>query len=450
MDLWGPGFESPHLHHDPKARPVGRAFSFGMGTLSAEKPSFLRRDTLNQATDTYQGRFSDRPCAVGVGISSRMNTTVISREAIEAAIPVVERGRRAKWWRRRGSKERGFWYVDPRGNRITDEVELQRIKSLVIPPAWKEARICPSPNGNLQAVGLDKNGRIQYLYHPGFAARRQQAKYEKIEKFGERLPLIRRMTNEHLEQEGFPRERVLALMIRLINELHFRLGTDGSVQNYRTYGITTLRNRHLTIRPRGVLEFNFVAKHHIRQRQIMVDSDLAALMCELKEIGGARLFEYFDLDGRVKPVLPRDINTYIKSCLGTEYSAKDFRTWAGTLHAATVLAELGPAESEREIKRNIVAAVKKVAEKLGNTPSVCRGCYIHPVVFERYQAGITLEQFRPRAERLTRRRMPDYEPEELSLLALFRARTSPTESEASALVEMACEAVVEETLPAAA
>jgi DNA topoisomerase-1 len=334
----------------------------------------------------------------------------------------------------------GFWYVDRSGSRISDEAHLQRIHSLVIPPAWREVRICPHPGGRLQAVGLDKTGRLQYLYHPDFAAKRQQEKYSRIEQFGERLPLIRRLSNEHLAQEGFPRERVLALITRLLDSLHFRLGTERSVKAYRTYGVTTLRNRHLVIKPGGILAFQFTAKHHIKQRRILADPDMAALMTQLKSLGGPKLFEYVDPSGRLKPIKPADVNAYIKAAMGGDFSAKDFRTWAGTLQAAVILAELGPAESERQIKRNAVNAVKRVAERLGNTPSVCRGCYIHPVVFERYAAGITLERFRPRAERIVRRRMPDYEPEELSLLGLFNAANADSDQEAAS----ALEAIVEE------
>ena len=355
----------------------------------------------------------------------------------------VDKGRRRGWWRRIGSKERGFRYVDRNREPITDQQELLRIQQLVIPPAWRDVRICPRPGGRLQAVGLDKNGRIQYLYHAQFAEKRRQEKYARIERFGERLPLIRQATNEHLELDGFPAERVIALMIRLIDDLHFRLGANRSVTDYRTYGITTLRNRHLTIRRGGILEFNYIAKHHIRQRNIVVDRELAELLGELKQIGGARLFEFMGDDGQVRPVLPRDVNRYVKTHMGPEFSSKDFRTWAGTLQAALILAEIGPAETERAIRKNVVQAVKKVAERLGNTPTVCRSCYIHPVVFERYEAGVTLEQFRPKAERVIRRLMPDYEPEELSLLALFRAEAVPTDREASDLIDSACASVLD-------
>jgi DNA topoisomerase-1 len=359
----------------------------------------------------------------------------------EVLTTAVDRGRRARWWRRRGTQRQGFWYEDPGGLRISDEEQTQRIRALAIPPAWTEVRICPNAGGKLQAVGLDKNGRLQYRYHPNFAAKKQLEKYGRIERFGERLPIIRRLSNEHLALDGFPRERVLALITRLLDSLHFRLGTERSVKAYRTYGATTLRNRHLAILPGGVLQFQFTAKHHIRQRRILVDPDLAHLMQELKSLGGAKLFEYADPIGGIKAVRPPDVNAYIKSSMGAEFSAKDFRTWAGTLQAAVMLADIGPAESERAVKRNAVKAVKKVAERLGNTPTVCRSCYIHPVVFERYAAGITLERFRPKAERIVHRHMPDYEPEELSLLTMLRTDSLESDRKVAAAIEETVEEV---------
>ncbi|HEX8088003.1 MAG TPA: DNA topoisomerase IB [Blastocatellia bacterium] len=333
----------------------------------------------------------------------------------------LERGARARWWRRRGSKERGFRYEDHKGRRITDEAHLERIRSLVLPPAWKHVRISPSSRSAIQAVGIDKMGRLQYKYCPLFAARQQQKKFKKIERFGERLPSLRRLTNEHIALEGFPRERVLAIIIRLINDLYLRVGSEDSVKRYRTYGVTTLRNRHIDIRPGGQLVFSFVGKHHIRHRRIIVDEELAAVMRDLKALGGPKLFEYVGEDGRIRPVTPRDVNEYIKVATSPEFSAKDFRTWGGTLMAATELAEAGKPESEKQAKRNIVQAVKRVAEHLGNTPTVCRNCYVHPAVFERYAKGLTLEEFRPKSQRYIRRLQPEYEPEELALLKLLRA-----------------------------
>lgn len=343
---------------------------------------------------------------------------------------IIERGGRARWWRRMGSKKRGFWYTDRRGQPVTGEADLERIKSLVLPPAWTHVRIAPSPRSPIQAVGLDTSGRIQYKYHPGFAARQQQKKYQKVRRFGECLPALRRITNEHIALDGFPRERVLAIVIRLINDLYFRIGSEASVKRYRTYGVTTLRNRHLDIIRGGRLVFTFVGKHHIRHRRIIVDEELASALGDLKALGGPKLFEYIGEDGRVRPITPRDVNDYIKAATAPEFSAKDFRTWGGTLLAAIELAEMGKAEDEKQLKRNMVRAAKRVAERLGNTPTVCRSCYIHPAVFDRYAQGITLEQFRGKTQRYIRRIQPEYEMEELALLKLFdeEAKANPKAS----------------------
>ncbi|HEY0547649.1 MAG TPA: hypothetical protein VGC91_19870 [Pyrinomonadaceae bacterium] len=340
----------------------------------------------------------------------------------QSAVEMVERGARARWWRRCGTKRRGFRYEDAAGKKITNEEQLERIKALVIPPAWTNVRISPSARNRLQAIGIDTSHRVQYLYHAQFAARQQKKKFEKIERFGEHLPALRRKTNEDIAREDFSRERVLAVVIRLINELFFRVGSEDSVKRYRTYGVTTLRNRHLEIKRNGQLVFSFKGKHHIHHRRVIVDKELAMLMRDIKAIGGAKLFEYYDEEGRVRAIKPRDVNEYIKSATSPEFSAKDFRTWGGTLLAAVKLAEIGLAEDERQAKKNIVRAVKRVAERLGNTPTVCRGCYIHPTVIELYQQGTTLTEFRRRVERYIQRIEPEYEPEEKALLNMLRAR----------------------------
>ncbi|HEY0324270.1 MAG TPA: hypothetical protein VGC66_25210 [Pyrinomonadaceae bacterium] len=337
---------------------------------------------------------------------------------------LVERGERKRWWRRRGSKSRGFWYEDTAGKRISDQTHLERIQSLVIPPAWKHVRISTRPRSRLQAIGVDTSGRLQYLYHPQFAARQQRKKYEKVERFGEHLPDLRRKTNEDIALEGFPKERVLAVIVRLINDLNFRVGSEKSVKRYRTYGVTTLRNRHLEIKRGGRLIFTFVGKHHIRHRRIIVDEELALLIGDIKKIGGHRLFNYQDDEGKVRPITPREVNDYIKAATTQEFSAKDFRTWGGTLLAAVCLAEIGVPEDEKQAKKNLVKAVKTVAEHLGNTPTVCRSCYIHPLVLETYLKGMTLEEFRKRVERYIRRIEPEYQPEELALLKMLKAQSN--------------------------
>jgi DNA topoisomerase-1 len=265
-------------------------------------------------------------------------------------------------------------------------------------------------------------GRAQRIYHPSFTAKRARRKYEKIERFGEALPRLRRKTNEDIAREGLGKERVLAVVVRLINDLYFRVGSEESVKRYRTYGVTTLRNRHIEIKSRGRLVFKFTGKHHIKHRRILVDEELASLVREIKAIGGAKLFEYVGEDGRVRAVTPRDVNEYIKAATSPEFSAKDFRTWGGTLLAATELAEMGCCDDERRAKKNVVAAVRRVAEHLGNTPAVCRSCYIHPKVLEAYAHGRSIEEFRPRRSRRISRSQPDYTVEEVALLKLLRAR----------------------------
>jgi DNA topoisomerase-1 len=333
---------------------------------------------------------------------------------------IIEKGRRAKWWRRRGSMARGFHYADAQGKRISKPDDLERIKSLVIPPAWKHVRISPSAGGRLQAVGMDTTGRVQYLYHPSFSAKQQRMKYSRIEEFGKYLPRLRAVTNEHITLDGFPREKVLAVMMRLINSLYFRVGTERSAKHYRTYGITTLQNKHLEIGRDGELIFEYVGKSHVQHRKVLVDEELAAVMKELKELGGKRkLFHYVNGDGKPRPVKPQELNVYLKEATAPQFSSKDLRTWGATLLAAVELAEIGKTEDEGKRRKNIVAAIKRVAEYLGNTPTVCRGSYIHPAVLKCYESGITLDEFRPKRVRRIKRVEADYEPEEAALLKLF-------------------------------
>ncbi len=334
---------------------------------------------------------------------------------------IIEKGRRAKWWQRKGGKASGFYYVDNNGKKITDEKHLERIKLLVIPPAWKYVRISPAASSKLQTVGMDTTGRVQYLYHSKFREKQDRRKFEKIEKFGEHLPKLRRITNKHLELEGFPREKILALMTRLINSLYIRLGSPKSVKHYKTYGITTLQNRHLEIKRGGKLIFKFVGKHHIKHRKVLVDKELAAILKDLQAIGGARkLFNYLDENGKPQPIKSSDINKYLKEATAPEFSAKDFRTWGGSLLAALELAEIGGSDDKKMLSKNILKAVKKVSEQLGNTPTVCRSSYIHPKIIKFYENGVTLEEFTKKKNRKIKRIKQEYEPEERALMKLFQ------------------------------
>lgn len=334
---------------------------------------------------------------------------------------MICKGRRGNWLERKGGKASGFRYVDRNGDQIRDEATLERIKALVIPPAWTHVRICPSPNGRLQVVGMDTRGRIQYRYHPNFSRQQERKKFAKVEKFGEFLPNLRKATNAHLSVDGLPKEKVLAAMVRLINSLYFRVGTDLSERHYKTYGITTLNKKHLALKPKGKLIFDFVGKSHVQHRKVLVDEELAAVVKEIAALpGGRRLFRFVGQDGKKRSVKPSDVNAYLKSITAPQFSAKDFRTWGGTLLAAIELADTGAAQDEAMVKKNVVNAVKRVAEELGNTPAVCRKAYIHPAVLDTYSSGTTLEQFTPRRSRRIKRIEKDLEPEEAALLQLLK------------------------------
>ena len=340
---------------------------------------------------------------------------------VEKARETIEKGRRGKWWRRRGRTPKTFYYVDHNGDKVTDETHLERIRTLVIPPAWKHVRICPFTNGRLQAVGMDGTGRVQYLYHAKYAEKQQRKKFQKIERFGDHLPNLRKVTTEHLGLEGMPREKVLAVMMRLINSLYMRVGTEKSAKHYKTFGITTLKNKHLTIGRKGKLTFDYVGKSHVKHRKVVVDEALAKILKELKDLGRVgKLFNYVNGDGKVRPVKPGDINRYLKELTDDEFSTKDFRTWGGSLLAAVRFAEVGCCDDEKELKSRIVNVVKDVAEELGNTPAVCRSSYIHPKVIRSYEKGITIEEFTPKKSRRIRARLDEPEPEEAALIKLFK------------------------------
>jgi len=337
----------------------------------------------------------------------------------KAARSAIEKGRRSKWWTRTGRSGR-FKYVDADGRQVSRKGHLERIASLVVPPAWKFVRISPAASSKVQAVGMDTTGRVQYIYHPQFVKRREREKFAKLLAFAEKLPDLRRVTNEHIVLSGFPKQKVLAIALRLINSLYFRVGSEKSASLYRTFGITTLKNDHLHLGRNGTLKFDFVGKSHVRHRKILVDQDLAGLMRELKKIGPKRkLFCYLDDDSKPKPIKASEINAYIKTATGPAFSSKDFRTWGASLLAASSLAELGVADNKELTKKNIVKAVKMVADELGNTPAVCRSSYIHPSIIKAYENGITLENFTPRKKRKIRRIYTDLEPDEAALFRLL-------------------------------
>jgi DNA topoisomerase-1 len=326
---------------------------------------------------------------------------------------------RTKGWRRVGSARR-FRYEDERGRPITDEEQLERIASLAIPPAWKDVWISPRPNAKLQATGIDAAGRKQYLYHPRFRAQQEQAKYDNLIRFGERLPELRAVMAEHLAGEQFTFEWTSALAVRLINLGWFRVGSDRYAKRHRTFGITTLKKSHVTVRGSRVV-FKYRGKQRAWVHAALVDDELAAAIRALLDLeGGPRVFRYRSED-EIFHLTGRKLNEYIQEHMGEEFTAKDFRTWGGTLTAAICFAERGLCEGETEAKRAVAAVMRQVGERLGNTPSVARSSYVSPAVVDHYLDGRTIDDFRPRHLRVVGARDIELDPEERALLSLLRS-----------------------------
>jgi len=324
-------------------------------------------------------------------------------------------------WSRKGRKD-AFRYYDGGGKRIDDAGKLARIEALAIPPAWKDVSISPRSTAKLQATGVDAAGRKQYLYSAAYRAQQERAKYDKLIRFGDALPALREAMALHFDQEEFDRERVSAIALRLIELGWFRVGSERYVRD-GTYGVTTLLRRHITVRGSRVC-LSYPAKAGIRVRSEVVDPDLAAAMRRLLEIRGPRVFKY-EWEGGVYNLTNTRLNEYVKIYLGDEFSAKDFRTWGGTLLAAIYLAERaaerGLPESEREQKRLVSAVMRRVAERLGNTPAVTRESYVSPAVVEQYLEGRTIDDFRPRHLRVVKAREAALSPEEQAMLSLLRS-----------------------------
>jgi DNA topoisomerase-1 len=289
--------------------------------------------------------------------------------------------------RRLGSKERGFFYRYPgTGETVREGRVLTRIENLKVPPAWEEARIARGPSAKVQAIGYDSAGRLQYLYHPGYRERKEREKFGRILRFSEALPAMRRTTSNHLRHKNLDREKVLATMTRLMNAAYFRVGEERYARKNKTYGIATLRRRHLTIEG-DTLIFKYTGKWGQRQRKVVTDARLRRVVEECVALPGYEVFKYRDASGEIRDVKSRDLNAYVKEVMGDEFTPKDFRTWAGTLIAAVKLAELGATEDLEQAEKNVLAAVDDVAKRLGNTRDIARASYISPRVIDHYMEG---------------------------------------------------------------
>ena len=326
---------------------------------------------------------------------------------------------------RRVRSGRGFRYVDPAGETVRDREVLRRIRGLVIPPAWTEVWICPSANGHIQATGRDARGRKQYRYHPRFREIRDETKYERMLAFAEALPRIRATVDEDMAQPGLARDKVLATVVRLLEITLVRVGNEEYARQNRSFGLTTLRTRHVDV-DGSTIRFRFRGKsgkvHDVRVQ----DRRVARVIARENDLPGELLFQYVDDDGELRSVEATDVNEYIRRVAGDEFSAKDFRTWAGTVLAAQALHELAAFDSQAAAKKNIVEAVKSVSARLGNTPAVCRRCYVHPEVFGAYLDGALAETLKARAEEALRDDLAALSSAEAAVLMLLRDRLDRT------------------------
>lgn len=295
--------------------------------------------------------------------------------------------------RRHGS---GFCYRAPDGRDVRDRATLARIRSLAIPPAWREVWICPRADGHVQATGRDARGRKQYRYHARWRDVRDESKYDRVGPFARALPRLRRRVRADLARPGLPREKVLATVVRLLETTFMRVGNEAYARENDSYGLTTLRGKQVRVRG-SRLRFEFRGKSGVQHRIEVSDARLAAIVRRMQDLPGEELFCYLDEAGETRVVESADVNAYLREAAGESFTSKDFRTWAGTLLAARALRALGPPASAAEAKRNVVQAVEAVARQLGNTKAVCRKCYIHPAVLAGYEDG-TLTSLATRSE----------------------------------------------------
>jgi DNA topoisomerase-1 len=330
---------------------------------------------------------------------------------------------------RRKKAGKGFSYTRPDGEKVSDKATLARIGSLAIPPAYTDVWICPKANGHIQATGRDARGRKQYRYHPAFREIRESTKYEHMIEFAKALPEIRKTIDSHMALRGLPREKVLATVVHLLENTLIRVGNSDYAKQNKSYGLTTLRDPHVKVEG-GELRFQFKGKSGKIWSLKVKDRRIAKIVKACQDLPGQHLFQYLDETGAQQTVTSADVNAYLKEITGSDITAKDFRTWAGTVLAALALTEFEEFDSEAKAKKNIRAAIEKVSARLGNTPAICRKCYVHPEVFTCYLEGALLLDIREMAETELRENLPDLRPEEVAVLSLLQSRLSEEASAA--------------------
>jgi DNA topoisomerase I len=316
---------------------------------------------------------------------------------------------------------KGFRYVGPGSKPVRDASTLSRIRSLAIPPAWTDVWICPAANGHLQATGRDDRGRKQHRYHPEWRRARDATKYHRMVAFARALPRLRRRVEKDLARPGLPRRKVLAAVVRLLETTLIRVGNEEYARDNHSFGLTTLKDRHAEIEGAHVC-FHFRGKSGIEHEIDLTDRRLARIVHRCQDLPGQDLFQWMDEDDLVHDVNSADVNDYLHENAGDEFTAKDFRTWAGTVLAARALQEFQMFDSQAQAKRNVVQAIESVARRLGNTRAVCRKCYVHPAVVEAYLDGSLLRTLRRRVESEIKGSLRELRPEEAAVLAFLQER----------------------------
>lgn len=326
----------------------------------------------------------------------------------------------------RRASGKSFTYLDKNKERIKDPEIINYIKSMVIPPAWKDVEITTNKGAKILAYGRDQKGRKQYIYNPKFRARKDADKFDRILHFAENLEHMRRVTGQHLRKKKMSREKVLAAMVRLLDSAYFRPGSPKYTQQNKSYGLTTIRKKHLTIEGDEMI-FSYKGKSGKFQEKHVINSKLSQVIKQLEALPGYRLFKYYDENDALIFVESQDLNQYIKEIMGEEFSAKDFRTWAGTMIAAGILDELGICEKkqQKELKQRIRNAIVAVSEKLGNTPSVARDSYIDPRIFEHYKNGHTIHYFQKEIKKLLKKN-ENLSETEVGVLYMLKSKLKTT------------------------
>ncbi len=319
--------------------------------------------------------------------------------------------------RKRAGKH--FSYLGLDGKPIHDQKELQRIRALAIPPAWKNVWICPNPRGHIQASGRDARGRKQYRYHSEWRKIRDETKYDRLIAFGQALSCIRERVNADLSLPGLPREKVLAVVVRLLDALSIRVGNEEYARENKSFGLTTLRNRHVEISGTNIY-FHFKGKRGIEHKVSIRDQRLARIIKQCQDLPGHELFQYLDEEGKRVPVDSDDVNEYLRRVTGEEFTAKDFRTWAGTVIAACALMELGEVETQTQAKKHVSQAIEAAAKHLGNTSTICRKCYVHPEVINSYLNGKLLSALKQNDEQAVLDSLHGLRPEEIAVMKFLQ------------------------------